>query len=499
MADDVIGDLKQILVGTSIVLVGNAVGMGAAFGTRFLAGRHLGPSGYGLVVLGITSVNVVALVGLLGLHRGLARQLPRTDEQSAMFQATVILVFGPSLLIATLLFTFAESMARVFATPAFVPILRLFSVVFPLIVVMRLVVGGLRGLKDAPGRVLVFNFVYQGVTLIGVAVGVAMRVDAVGIAAAWVVSIVLAVIVGVARLRTHIPIFDVRSMELPFRSINTRGLVWLSLPLMASGASWALMQQADVIIIGFFSLPSSVGLYDASFTLARGLIIFTWSFSFLYVPVASGLLADGRKADVSRIYQLVTKWMVFFALPLYFVVLIYPGLILSLVFGDSFRAGGLVLVMISTGFFVEILSGQNRSTLVASGRTPAVLRGNIVTLGLNLLANILLVPILGIVGAAVASLMSYSVANTYYLYLVHEDLGALPLDRSMIRTGITSTIVLIPGLWMVGDIISVGFYRLAGLSMITVILHLLIVLHTDGIDQEDRKLFKDLRDALGKH
>lgn len=80
----------------------------------------------------------------------------------------------------------------------------------------------------------------------------------------------------------------------------------------------------------------------------------------------------------------------------------FPDVVLDFLFGSRYIGAAIALQILSFGFFVHASLGPNSSILLTMGKTKFVLVGSII----NIILNAVLIPPLGIMGAAFASALS---------------------------------------------------------------------------------------------
>lgn len=175
-------------------------------------------------------------------------------------------------------------------------------------------------------------------------------------------------------------------------------------PLAGGGLLANLYQRADVWLLALIAGPTSVAMYAATYRLLDGLLLLPGAVAALVVPRTAALPPRERAAAGRRSAVLATVVV----LPLSALVAAFGGRVLELLFGDPFAGAAPVLAVLmasaSAGAVVTVLS-----PLVGVGtrRTYAVVMGS--ALGLNLVLNLALVPHLGTIGAALATLISQAV------------------------------------------------------------------------------------------
>ncbi|WP_266082177.1 flippase [Haladaptatus caseinilyticus] len=428
MSERVENAFQRFVQGTALIFVGDLLGAGSSFVLRLGAARYLGPSNYGIIVLGITIVEVVSIVALLGLPEGVARNLGRIDDDELYLPLlTSILLAG---IFAGGLVLLSDQIVSLFDEPEFHPVLLIFAAALPFVVVTQLLVGIFRGLEKSTWRVIVQNILYQTGTGVLVGIGIVLGASTSGITYSWLVAPFVATLVGTSFLYSRTTILDFDGFTRSIGELPSLALLSFSLPLMVSRGLWSLMQQSDNFLLGYFISSSVVGLYDAAFTISSVLLVIHTAIGFLFLPIFSELAAAEDIDDMDEFYKLVTKWMVLISLPIYCLILAFPHAILSLTFGAEYQSSTDLLLLISTGFFIHLVFGINEHGLIAIGRTGTILRGNIICLSMNLLLNVLLIPSIGALGAALASVSAYTLINVYWTARLFSFSGVFPLSKS---------------------------------------------------------------------
>jgi O-antigen/teichoic acid export membrane protein len=476
MTDALTNSLRGILGGTAIVFLGNAIGMGSNFVTRVIAARYLEPADYGLIVLGVTLLHIASIIVLLGLHKGLAQMLPRNENVEELFTGAFQLSVLLAAAVACLVIWFAQPLSWLFAGSEFEPLLVIFALALPLMVVVELLTGGFRGLAAASYRVLTKDVLFKGLLMVTVAVGVSLGVEPIDIASAWVISLSVATFGGTYLLIRRTSLLSPRSVVGIANTDAVFSLAVFSFPLMISGASWMLMQHVDNALLGIFLSADIIGLYDASYTLATSLLLISSTFSFLFLPIFSKLHAENKDEQMEMFYRIVTKWMTFAAIPLFCFLVLHPETVLLLIYGAEYATGSTALVIVACGFVITIVTGTANESIVALGNSRLILFGNLSALSVNFALNVALIPSYGIVGAAFASLISFASMNLFYAYYLFYRTGIHPIYPSLVRPAVGAGgtffavaallryMAVLPATLIMGTLISIPVY--AGLLLL---------------------------------
>ena len=440
MVDIAVERFEKLLRGAIVIILGNVIGMGSMFLARFLSARYLLPENYGLIALGITFVNILSIVSLAGLPRGLARQFPQTEERTELLFAALIVCLPVSFAIAVLVGTYATVIQNIFDQDGFSQILPIFAFSIPFIIVAKIGIGSARGVEKARGQIIIESLSNQLLKLLFIAVAIGIGFQTAGVAIGWVAASVVSAVVAVYYL-IRLGLFS-SGFEYNTAISHIRPLLLFSLPLMVSESLWRLMKQADNFLLGYFHPSQIVGIYDATFLISRVMFFIPIPFSFLFLPIFSDLYENESKNKRLVFYRLVTKWMVFLVLPIYFSILFFSQELMMLLYGRDYVIGAPVLIVLATGYVIHLVFGLNIGALTAIGQTDKVLYGNSAGFVANLLLNIILIPRFGMLGAAFASALTFVITNVLFEYYLFDIEDIHTFYRPLLQPIITITPIL---------------------------------------------------------
>jgi O-antigen/teichoic acid export membrane protein len=262
-----------------------------------------------------------------------------------------------------------------------------------------------------------------------------------------------------------------------------------SLPLL--GVSWSifLIGWTDTIMLGALSTFENVGMYNAAYPLAQFVSYPSTLLVLVFLPIISGLYAQQRYSEMKKIYIIVTKWLSLSTLPMFLILFFYPEVILAEVFGNSYVPASTALRILALTFIISNYLGPNGATLTAIGETRFMMYATLVAALLCILFDYLLIPIIGINGPAVGSLIAISFINIIRTLKLYSLNKTFPFDKTlMIPTAImilVSVLIFIimsaigPTLWIV-VLIGLGLYGLC----------LFIVLKMNFIEPEEITLIQ---------
>jgi O-antigen/teichoic acid export membrane protein len=202
-----------------------------------------------------------------------------------------------------------------------------------------------------------------------------------------------------------------------------------------------LTNQADKILIGLYLAAKPVGIYVLASTLAAFVPLILQSVNQIFAPVIADLHARHRHEVLQKLFPTLTRWILAATLPLAAVVILFAPQVMTL-FGAEFETGWPVLVIVALGQIGNCAVGSVGYLLLMSGNQKRLMKVQAAAAILSVITNVCLIPVLGIVGAAVAAALVNVGSNLWNLVEVRRALQLSPYNRGyyklLIPTGLTA-------------------------------------------------------------
>jgi O-antigen/teichoic acid export membrane protein len=228
--------------------------------------------------------------------------------------------------------------------------------------------------------------------------------------------------------------------------------------------------HVDAVILSKLADQRSVGLYGAALKLVQVIILFRPAILQALFPSMSSLFISAPL----RFEQLVETSIRFFLsalIPVAMIVTLWAGPIVSLLYGQDFQSAALTLQILIWVILPSYAYGTLTRALVASDNEKLTIIVAAISMGSNIALDLLLIPGLGAAGAALASLVTMSLAALLAGWCVWRYVFAFDFWRAFLRP------LLIVGL------MSVALYTLLPVSpwiktFVWLILYLLLLVWT---------------------
>lgn len=220
---------------------------------------------------------------------------------------------------------------------------------------------------------------------------------------------------------------------------------------LASVAQLSL-QRLDIILVTVMLGPAQAALYTAATRFVVVGQLGSQAIALAVQPKLAELLALEDRATTKEVYRTTTAWVVAATWPIHLTVLVSAPIALS-IFGPGYDESWPVTVILAAAMLFATACGMVTMLLVMAGKTSLNLINVVVALGTNLALNLILIPQIGINGAAIAWAAALVAANGLPLIQVRKLLGVNPFGRASLSIGSLSVLCfgVIPATtWVVG-------------------------------------------------
>jgi O-antigen/teichoic acid export membrane protein len=251
------------------------------------------------------------------------------------------------------------------------------------------------------------------------------------------------------------------------------------------------------LILGALSISSKVGLYNAATPLAYFLSFPLLSIGLIYMPVLSELYAKGKMDEIRRNYSILTKWLSIAVFPVFLIFFLYADTIVTFLFGQEYLLSANALRILSLGYMIHNLAGQNTSTLIGIGENQFIMYSTLVVAILNIILNIILIPIWGIEGAAIATAIALFSTNLFKCMKIYLKIGASPLSRNLIIPSIVSIGIILLLYYLLRNFITINFLIVILFLLFYYLVFSVTVLFTRSLDKEDLDLLISIEQKAG--
>lgn len=286
--------------------------------------------------------------------------------------------------------------------------------------------------------------------------------------------------------------------------IITKELFSFSWPLIFVGLVTILFSWIDSFMIGIYKDASAVGIYNVAVPIALLLTIASQLFVYLFLPIITKEYARGNKYLIKELTQQIGKWIFMINLPILMIVFIFPGTIINILFGPEYLSAMWSLRFLSIAMIFNSILFFSQYLLSMIGKTKEILYYLIISTIINIILNMILIPMpiiagldnsLGLVGASIATMITYIVWSIITILTAKKHLGIVPIRKKMLMIGIVS---IIPTLliYFIRNLFPKTLIFLILEGLIFLIVYTILIIITKCLDKNDLMIINAIKNKL---
>lgn len=207
-----------------------------------------------------------------------------------------------------------------------------------------------------------------------------------------------------------------------FSSKLYKKLFLFGIPITLTIMGSMVIGYIDVLMLTFFRTLEEVGVYSAVLPSALLFSTIGGSVGAVLLPVVSEMFAKKKHSSVRRGLRLINSLLSAVLIPLTVLVFIFSDKIIALLFGSDFSSGDLPLKILIIGAAFNALFLVSSKVVIAKGRPEAITKVIISATILNIVVNLVLIPVYGLIGAAIATSLSYLVQYVLISFMLRKYL-----------------------------------------------------------------------------
>jgi O-antigen/teichoic acid export membrane protein len=398
--------------------VGYVIGAGIAsallgFITLPILTKGLGATLYGTWSLINVTISLIVPFAILGFQSAIVRFLSAEKDRGKIsddFLSACSTVFIVGTALSILLFLFSDYLASLI----FKDIGSSFYIKLASVLIFFNALDGLTltffrmqrkiGLYTALN--LSRNVLQVGLIITAILLGYKLTGVIVAVIASGAIFLVIQLLLILRQTGLRLPHFS-----------NTKSYIRWGLPLTPNFAILWIIHVSDRYMVSYFLGVAAAGIYSASYAIADYAFFVLSPLSIVLYPTIIKSYEEGKISETRNYLKYSLKYFMMIAIPSAFGLSILAEPLLSILTRPEFVVGNTVVPFVAFG---AVLFGFYQICLYIiflANRTHLTLRLLGTAAALNIVLNLILIPLMGIVGAAIATFIAYSVLGILTLII----------------------------------------------------------------------------------
>jgi O-antigen/teichoic acid export membrane protein len=193
-----------------------------------------------------------------------------------------------------------------------------------------------------------------------------------------------------------------------FKISHLKSLTSFSFWIFLTTSGSLVFSYADTMFIGFFMTPADVGIYRTAFQLTSVASFTTLAFHTVLYPKISNWGIQGNYNEIENSLSRATTYSLLVAIPTCIGGWILGDKLLYFFYGESFIGGVPALFFLLPVQIANVFMYLGTMSLTSLNHPKKAFWITLIAAIANIILDIILIPILGITGAAVATLIAMS-------------------------------------------------------------------------------------------
>ena len=473
---------KTIIKGTSVIFTSTLVTSIIAYLIKIFLARNLIISLFGIFLI---------LPGA-GSGRAVAKLITeeKTKQNFKEIKTLIKTGFLTNLAISTILgllfIIFSKQLATHYLhdpeTAKYIVIYAMGFILTPTIGIFKSIFMGYKQSKNYS----IIDFSKTLLTLIFVFIFIKLNFGLMGVILAYVLVYILPLIL-------FYPLFIKKTFP-NFHKINAgvkfekaKKILSIGIPLTIASTAGVIFGYVDTAIITIFRSLEEVALYNISLPTIKIIWNFERALSVILLPVVIELWAKKDNIRFLNGIKKVYKYIFMIVAPIIIILVTYPELILNILFGPQYVGAANTVRILALASIIIIFSKINLSIITGISSPKKVGKAMLLGALLNLGLNIILIPKIGINGAAIATGISFSFILLYTNKEL-KNIANINYPIKNIMKIIIASIVSMGTIYFLKAIINLNVYLEAILVLsIAAIMYLFIIFTLKVVSKEEIK------------
>ena len=261
-----------------------------------------------------------------------------------------------------------------------------------------------------------------------------------------------------------------------------------SLPLIPFTLSYWMINIGDRYVIGYFMGADAVGIYSASYTMGGVVGFFFSPIVLVLLPAITDLYENNKIQELKNHLKYSFKFFMMLAIPSLFGLSILSQSLLKTLTTPEFISGYAIIPIVGLGVILFNSSNLFSDVLMLFKRTKVLSIVFGFSASINLVMNTILVPIIGISGAAIATLITFAV-HSLILGFIGFKILSFDLNLKFIAKSVFSSVIMGLVIWEMNPFGVVNILITIGIAAV---IYFGILLLLKGFTKEEYAFVKEI-------
>lgn len=412
-------DFSEILKKSASGFFISILGRNFGFLQQLVITNYYGAAAFGVFRVCFSILSLTGIFGRFGVDMAISRFVAQYRKQDRMdlvneiFQIGLKIVLPLGMAITLAVYFLAPWISeRFYNDPQgeisdFTPYIQIFSAGIIFFVLSGVIEEGIRGLKKIKEYAWINNVSTQAFSIVVLLVALLFTSNVYIVNISYVLGLIFTFVLGVYYWLKFVPYKKVEEKQL-----SSKELLKVSLPMLSAKYLTTLYTWLGTLILAAYVAPDEVGIFNAAARMSAFATMPLIAVNNISGPRFAEAFGENDEKSMRKTVKLATRLIFWTAMPIMLLFYIFPEFIMG-VYGKEFKSQEAILTfaVINAGQVVNFMTGPVTQLLNMTGRQLVTQRYAIITTFTSIGLSFLLIPSMGMLGAALATAIARTVLN----------------------------------------------------------------------------------------
>ena len=204
-----------------------------------------------------------------------------------------------------------------------------------------------------------------------------------------------------------------------------RGILAEAYPFLVMVIATHLYVRIDVVMIEWFMGETAVAEYSSAYTVLDNLMILSNTVIGGLMPTLSRMAVEAGP-EFKALYRRIILFLIKYFAPGALLIAFLSRTLLGALFGAHYELAAVTLQWLMLAALFAWMNGPSASVLMAHRRQSLYMWGTIISLAVNVIGNLILIPLVGYDGAAISTMLTELALCVWSWFMIHRTIGYVP-------------------------------------------------------------------------
>ena len=505
--------LRLLANSALIVLITFIVAKVFGYLYRIIIARYFGPEVYGLYTLSIIVASWLVVLSSFGFSEGILRYASfyrgKNEIQKIRFLfrfSTKILIYS-TITLSLLAFLFSNFIAvSIFHNQGLVIFIKFFSLITLFWAFSSYFLSIMRAFEKIKEVSIIESVIQTIIKVVSLLFFIFIGLNTYSIVFSFFLGILSTLLLTFFYFKYKLELNPFLEHGIASNEKNNviGSFISYSWPMLFLGFFSSFFYWTGSFMIGYFKSVVEVGLYNVIVPIAILLSITPEVFLQLFFPLVTKQYSIKNFEFIKKISKQIGKWVFMVNLPLFFLIVLFPEIIIKILFGQNYLIAANSLRFLAFGTLFSSVFLISNNLLSMAGGSKTIFYDVIFVSLFNVPLNILLIQkkfifgmdnSLGIIGAAIATSISLLILNLLFLVQARRYASVTPLKKEMFKIFLAS-ILSLSMITLLKGLFETTYLSFIFLSLLFILIYLILLFLLNAFNEEDQMIIDNIKNKF---